>query len=222
MISHEYKCIFVHIPKTAGSSIEQKLGWFDKLEWGVQDHRTIREIEPKPKTDIYYDIFHHLCNLKPGKAYNEISVLKNQPLSHRQYKNYFKFSFVRNPWSRVFSWYKNVMRDERQRLSKGISAEISFKDFMLNYGEHWALKSQFHWLENSKGEIPFDFIGRYEDLNEDFGFVCDQLGIKDKTLPELLKANNPKYSLAFDSDLIDIVHKRYDKEIDYFRYKFEY
>jgi hypothetical protein len=84
MISHEYKCIFVHIPKTAGSSIEQKLGWFDELKWGVQDHRTIREIEPKPKSLIYNDIFHHLIHLKTGKAYNELCLLRNQPLSHRQ------------------------------------------------------------------------------------------------------------------------------------------
>ena len=46
MISHKYKCIYIHIPKTAGSSVEKKLGLYNELSWGVQDHRTIRDIQP--------------------------------------------------------------------------------------------------------------------------------------------------------------------------------
>uniref|UniRef100_A0A1D9FVM8 Sulfotransferase family protein n=1 Tax=Moorena producens (strain JHB) TaxID=1454205 RepID=A0A1D9FVM8_MOOP1 len=46
MISHEHKCIFVHIPKCAGTSIEHLLGHFDDFSGrGGQDHRSIRTIE---------------------------------------------------------------------------------------------------------------------------------------------------------------------------------
>jgi hypothetical protein len=46
MISHKYKCIFIHIPKCAGTSIEEALGHFDDYT-GVdaQDHRMIRYLE---------------------------------------------------------------------------------------------------------------------------------------------------------------------------------
>jgi hypothetical protein len=220
MISHDYKCIFVHIPKTAGSSIEQKLGLFDKLDWGVQDHRTISEMEPKPKTEYYKNIINHLYSIQPRTAIKEFLELMNLSLSHKQYNDYFKFSFVRNPWSRAFSWYKNVMRDERQRMAKGIQHDISFKDFIIKYDDQWALKSQLFWLQNSKGKIPFDFIGRYENLTSDFGYVCDQLGIKDKSLPYLLKADNPDYMLSYDGELVDLLNKRYKEEIDIFGFKF--
>jgi hypothetical protein len=186
MISHEFKCIFIHIPKTAGSSIEQKLKLFDTLEWGLQDHRTIMELEPELK----------------------------------RYRNYFKFSVVRNPWSRAFSWYNNVLRDERHRIANKIPYNISFKDYLITYENEWALMPQLNWLKNSKGKIPIDFICRFENLKDDFSFVCNQLGIKDKSLPTLLKFNYSNYRLSYDEELIDLVSKRYKEEIEYFQFEF--
>jgi len=45
MISKEHKCIYIHIPKTAGTSIEKKLGHFETLTYNIQDHRTLQEVE---------------------------------------------------------------------------------------------------------------------------------------------------------------------------------
>lgn len=47
MISHKHKCIFIHIPKCAGTSIEKTLGHFEDYSGrNKQDHRCIRMIEP--------------------------------------------------------------------------------------------------------------------------------------------------------------------------------
>lgn len=54
MISHEYQCIFIHIPKCAGTSIENAFGHFkNHVGPGGQDHRTIRYLESLSKNILY-------------------------------------------------------------------------------------------------------------------------------------------------------------------------
>ena len=56
MISKKHKAIFIHIHKTAGSTIEMKLGLYDKIDYGVQDHRKISDLEDitNRKTNIMH------------------------------------------------------------------------------------------------------------------------------------------------------------------------
>lgn len=219
MISYQHQCIFIHIPKTAGSSIEQKLGHFTHLERGVQDHAPIKVFQPftlaelgkiKQKYDLPYIL-----------AYKIKFLFEKAPhLSPQQYQNYFKFAFVRNPWARVFSWYKNVMRDDVHLQRLGVSNNISFKEFVTNHLDQPDLRPQLFWLVDRQGQIPLDFIGRFEKLNEDFAHICKVLNLDDPALPHLLKSGNPTYVNAYDEAMIQRVAKKYAEEIAMFDYTF--
>jgi len=188
MISQQYKCIFIHIPKTGGTSIEQKLGLFDELKRGVQDHRTIHEI-------------------------------KNN-LSYFEFKSYFKFTFVRNPWARIFSWYKNIMRDPIHRSNLKVAEECSFKDFLKRHINQHFLNAQLFWITDKRGKILVDFIGKFERLEEDFSHVCDILRIKDKMLPKLLISDDEHYTEKYDDEMKKMVAEKFIKEIQLFGYTF--
>lgn len=76
MICHEYKCIFIHVPKTAGTSIIKAFN----LNW---DH-----------PDSKFLITGNHSQNEEWKEYEQ------------KYKDYFVFSIVRNPWERFVSGWK--------------------------------------------------------------------------------------------------------------------
>jgi hypothetical protein len=218
MISHQYKCIFIHIPKTAGTSIEQKLGHFQELKRGVQDHRSICQIEPVSLIDLT-----KACvGLDSSLLIRQIKkMIKDKRTNFNQcYHTYFKFSFVRNPWARIFSWYKNVMRDELHQRRFGVKENCTFKEFLTKHMDQGELKPQLFWLLDKKGNMPFDFIGRFENLSSDFSYVAEKIGLKNKILPKLVSGDGQPYTEFYDPEMIDIVSRKYKNEIEHF--KFEY
>ena len=224
MISHQLKCIFIHIPKAAGTSIEQKLGHFNQIQRGVQDHRTIRQLQPISVPELFRthhpetSCFSHQALLK---TFVRQRFKEYPPLSYQQYHTYYKFTFIRNPWSRIVSWYKNVMRDEIHRVDLSIPSDCSFRDFLLQYPNQWALQSQLHWIVDSHGNLPYNFIGRFEHLTTDFTKVCEDLGIQDKTLPKLVSSSSKEnYCDFYDEDTKRLVESKYKEEIELFKFKF--
>jgi len=224
MISHKHKCIFIHIPKCAGTSIESVLGHLDEHSGkGGQDHRSIRMIEqPFLNSAVLSSKENMLIALHRlrRKYKKQANPNNNLIVSNEQYRDYYKFTFVRNPWSRAFSWYKNVMRDELHQKSHGVSNDISFSDFLKLFVGKLALRPQTYWLKDFKGNVPFDYIGRFEKLNEDFMHVCASLGLADVELPHALQGGGDDYQEHYDKKSIQIISEVYKEEISLFGYKF--
>jgi hypothetical protein len=183
--------VFVHIPKTGGTSITKALGHINTITvtHGAQDHRTIDKLR--------------------------------KAMSPDDFSAYFKFTFIRNTWSRVASWYKNVLQDPIHREKYGIEKECSFHEFLTVHGSIWGLQSQLYWIFDSSGESPLDFIGRFEQLPEHFGLVCDRIGAADLQLPHLVKAHDSsRYESLYDDTTRAIVAEAYAEEIELFGFQF--
>ncbi|MBX3727856.1 MAG: sulfotransferase family 2 domain-containing protein [Candidatus Sumerlaeia bacterium] len=226
MVSHAHRCIFIHIPKTGGTSIERKLGHFKEYKRGVQDHRTIREVEPltiPALMRLLRQPVAHQSRKAHLRRYLRSTFRGDAELTPEQYQSYLKFTIVRNPWARVFSWYHNVIRDPVHRQQFGVAEDCSFESFVLRHmsdAQH-PLMPQLYWLRDSRGQVPMDFVGRFFRLQSAFEHVCDALGIEDARLPRLLPGSGLDYRDFYTDQMIRLVGDRYRDDIDFFGFEFE-
>lgn len=220
MISHEFKCIFIHIPKTAGTSIEKKLGLFPEhgSKRGMQDHRTIAEIEPL----TIKQTLARACSANIGRLWPNIKnrVRRGTEITPKQFSEYYKFTIVRNPWTRAFSWYKNVMKDPHHQKVLHVPPDCTFKEFVNKHLEGHIMRTQTAWLKDTSGKLAMDFIGRFENLEHDFAEICQRLGFDDVNLPKVMMGDGSDYIAHYDEQTSEIIAKRYAEEIALFGYSF--
>jgi chondroitin 4-sulfotransferase 11 len=123
---------------------------------------------------------------------------------------YFSFTFVRNPWDKIVSLYHHFKVKE------------SFKQFVLDgkskYKRSMIAHSlpQYHYIEFT----PLDFVGRYENLEEDWKFVANKIGVCNK-LPHINKSNHKHYTEYYDDETIEVIRNEYKKDIELLGYDYE-
>ncbi len=167
-------------------------------------------------------------------------LLKRNP----EYNNYFKFTIIRNPWSRTVSCYnKRVVNINALKkvylLSrfKGLNPNMTFKDFIrwLNTKEgsderadkHW--KSPHKFLMDGNGKIRCDYVGKLESLSSDLEIIFQKIGLKfskewigkKASSYELHKKPAHKdYRDYYDKTTRELIRKRYKEYIRWSGYKF--
>ena len=201
MISFQKRFLFVHIPKTAGNSIQSVLRDYseDQLLALRKEQDGIERFGLRnPKYKI--------------KKHSTLSEYR-EALSDEQFRNLYKFTCMRNPWDRMVSYYftptQNPESWSREKFRGIISKAISVADYLrLDEGE----------------EDPFanvDYIIRFENLTDDFRTVCGRLDISPPTLPQYNRSGREHYSKYYDYELRKLVRTRFAADIERFGYTFE-
>jgi hypothetical protein len=123
------------------------------------------------------------------------------------YENYFKFAFVRNPYDRIVSAFSY----DSQFHGMG----LDFKKFV--FSKSIPVKYDINQYDFVIGS---DFIGKFENLQSDFDFICDRLGITRDPLNLDNYSKHKHYSEYYDDETKEFVAKKYAKDIEYFGYEF--
>ncbi len=162
--------------------------------------------------------------------------------------NSFKFTFVRNPFSRAVSaWsYINKCKFYSNTKCESKFKNKSFKEFwkQLNdidisnpvgsciYEDNkknplwWHITPLYqHTITNeSVNKIiqkkSIDFVGKVENYQNDFDKVCKRIGIKNVLLPRKNQVEHKHYTEYYDDETREIVAEKYAKDIEYFGYEY--
>lgn len=160
IISHTYKYLFVELPRTGTTAISQEL-----------------------------------CDLYEGKPilYKHATYLDFLRVATPEEKEYFVFTSIRNPLDDAVSLYYKYRNDHRHRFTK----EKKLAKF--NPVLRFLMKERFNFTHRSEVDFPayfkryyripydnwsvlsqqdFDFVIRFENLQEDFARVLSLIGIQ--------------------------------------------
>jgi len=157
-----------------------------------------------------------------------------------EYRDYFKFAFVRNPWDRLVSCYVDkVLRKTvpPYMLASAARADVEFypnmpfAEFVETVCRIPDGKANGHFRPqhltvcSPDGELMADFVGRFENLREDFARVAQEIGAPGLELPErnrkiVSKRGSRHYRDFYDERLKNLVHKRFEKDVETFGYSF--
>ena len=214
VINPDKKFLFIHIPKSAGSSLTQALMRIPGSSKGpfTYPHYTVED---------YKKFFSGKYNI------DEFMI----------------FGIIRNPWARLFSWYifnqgryrSRPGRYTDQPAFKEKQFEVPFNEWLLTKefitSEEFKFnenpipaqkRSQFDWLNGSPENI--DYIFTVENISE-MGTMLEREGIIDSKRNFIIPNSNVtnagrRYREIYSEEARKWVEKYFKKDIEFGQYGF--
>jgi len=206
VLCHDFRTIFVHVPKTAGQSIEMVFLKKLNMTWQQRAPLLLR-----PNSD-------------PAKGPGRLAHLYASEyvscghVSGDDFARYFKFAVVRNPWARAVSTYK-FSYQKRIDFARFLDDVVAGGRDVV---EKRHLDAQLHYLAAADGSMLVDRVLRFERLASDFAEVSRRIFGEEVSLPKVNVAKDPRHYCDFyDGAGRTLVAERYRDDIEAFGYRFD-
>jgi len=212
-VSKKNKFLYVETPKVACTSVkrvlqEAELGESIKYENPGDVHN--RELSPL---------------MRPS---DELATFGRSLVG----SEYFRFCFVRNPFTRVLSCYLDKMvkvEYERRRLAPklGFDPDVvpTFLEFLEAVSKQSESEYDIHWAPQTyllrPNRVHYSFVGRFELFGSHFEMLCMRLGIRGaERVSSSWHATNAygKVERYFDTQCVDLVCEIYESDFRNFGY----
>ena len=232
-LSHEKRRIYFKLWQRKLHATDKRIMENTVSDYSLSGYQQTRSIFVHIPKSAGVSISNSLYNSKGG---GHRTLFHYQRIfSYNKFNEFYKFTFVRNPWDRLFSAYNFLknggMNDADAAWSQRYLIDYaSFDQFILEgiskkeIQEYIHFKTQIYYLINSDRRICVDFVGLYENLHSDFQHICHTLEISAPSVNHLNSADpsrNNGYINSYTSEMKSIVKDIYAEEIDIFGYKFD-
>jgi len=213
MISRIHKCIFIHISKCAGTTIEKAF------------------LIPKKHIPPNYEQLYgwsekHKLNLQHATPQQ---LLDTNLITKEEWSTFYKFIIVRNPWSRSYSDYMWVMQNSGVfgQFSDFIQAKGPFESLLnkkdVNYlGDHLLPQKEYFFLNGNA--IKYDAVVPLETISQGLEKVSQDLNLPHNFFKQKENVTGKKlqhYSLFYTPKRKALVAEVYKEDINFLKYTFE-
>lgn len=188
-----------------------------------------------------------LENSEYDKDYNQIhkealqwtKYIKSKKQFLKNYKRYFKFAFVRNPYERLVSCYENKYHTDKKAVGKTLS-EFQFDSYPFGFlkkdkgfsnfvfriclipdrfaDEHF--RSQYFQLYTQDGKCLANYVGHYENIEKEYEPIRQKYDFGQ--LSHYNKATKGNWQNYYNPITAWLVYKRFKKDFVKFGYESEY
>lgn len=188
IVSEKSRLVYCPVPKAASSNWKFLIRKFE----GLDDYDDMARAHLPATSGLRY-----LTDYSP----REVESLVADP-------SFFKFAFVRDPYARAVSCYMdkflNAADEYVQNEYRGFVAELydwrfarsldvdtaprpSFVEFVDELAKQSPMAMNEHWRPQTLlcgfGEMPYDFIGRMDNLEADAAYVLERLSRQNEQFP---------------------------------------
>ncbi|GGW86576.1 sulfotransferase family 2 domain-containing protein [Alteromonas halophila] len=224
IISHKHKFIFIKTVKTAGTSVEIALS----KHCGPDDIITpISKDDEAKRQELGYrgaqnyripfskykkiDWLKFAYDRERRKFYNHIGASEvMQYIEPDIWDSYYKFSFERNPWDKVVSWYYWRYKSEPR---PSISEFVHSSEANIIRGFE---------LYTHLSEMAVDQVFFFENINEEMDKIREKLNLSEPLSLPFAKGGHRKDKRSYSDILSDQdkakIAKVYAREIAHFNY----
>lgn len=213
IISDKKKFIYIHIFKTAGTSVSYALMPYANTRFVIAygnwiTRKIFAQIEKYVMKDggKYFIGFH-----KHATAFEVMSKLGTK------YENYYKFAFVRNPYDRLVSAYYYYVQSPWIR-NHCLVKDDDFYGFVEGYIST-VPKRQVDYVLNKSGDNMVNFVGRYEGLEKDMLYISNLLNINDLSIKKKNVSKYRKKNNIICEKSIRLINDYYHDDFVYFGYE---
>lgn len=202
--------LFIHIPKTAGTSVEEALFDYQDFDYMNEPHPIVAQYKTYINKDMYDSLFKFTFVRNPWSL--QLSTYKYYVVNNNidiTFDEYIKWKFTGNPMD---------IKDRVGHDDGDVDSRI-----MVAY--HMNRLPQLYFLIDELGEIQMDYIGSLENISKDFDAIINKLGLTkdDVFLPHSNKSSYDEgktYMDYYSEESKKIVSERFSMDIKVFGYKF--
>lgn len=150
---------------------------------------------------------------------------KCQQLGAAAWQRKFTFTIVRNPWDKVVSHYHYRVKTNQTGLGE---QPIDFSEWVYRcyverdptyYDQPRMFMSQRQWLVDESDQLLVEFVGRFENLQQDFARISERINVKAK-LGHAKPSGRGGYRDYYDAQTRDIVAEAFAADLESFGYSF--